>query len=208
MHDVFFIGFIFLLATESIILAGTYKIINLFLRKKGYKNRNTKVLHIFMVILIAIFMLISLKAGLWLYENPRIKDPDYIRSTYSIVMYNTTNVTIESMEISAGDNRVLIDTICSISPREYRKVNISTQESDLINSIKPPYNVYVALPNNIDTELCVGYFGIRTGGFELVNIVLDASNRIVFEEVEHSSKEYIKALRFHRKDQDLLSWYE
>ena len=207
MNDLFFIGFILFFTAAVIILLLLYKMISILLRKRNCGNNGMRVLRIFTEIAAIIIAVIGLRAGIWLYENPRINDPDYIRSTYSIVAYNTTDITIESIEVFAGDNKVLLETIYDISPKEYRKINISTQESELIDSIRPPYNVYIAGSNDINTELCVGYFGIRTGGFELVNIIYDENDKIVFEKADHSSKEYIKTLRLHRKDQDLLSWY-
>lgn len=208
MIDIFLIGFILFLIVTSGMLIGLYKIISKLLYNRKCKNHGMKILRLFIGIAIIIFIVISVKAGRWLYENPRVKDPDYIRSTYSVVIYNSTNNAIESIDIMAGDNKVLIETVYGIQPKEYRKVNISTRESDFINSITPPYNVYVSVSNNIDTELCVGYFGFNAGGIELVNVVFDNSNKTILEKAEHSSKEYINVLRHHRRDQDILSWYK
>ena len=77
-----------------------------------------------------------------------------------------------------------------------------------MDSIKPPYNVFVREAGDINNEICVGYFGIGTGGTELVNLILDDENNIVLEKEDHSSGKYIKLLRKDRKDQDLLSWYD
>lgn len=207
MNDIFFIGFIIFFVITLIVIIGVYKIISLWLYKRRYKDKGMKILRIFTVIAVIIFMMISAKAGVWLYEHPRIKDPNYVSSTYSIVVYNATGVTIKSIDVFVGDNRILMDTIYDISPKEYRKINISTQEGELIDSITPPYNVYITEAENTYAELCVGYFGIRTGGFELVNIISNESNKITFEKEKHSSNEYIKALRLDRKNQGLLSWY-
>lgn len=205
--DIFLICFVITLIAVSGIIFGIYKLMSGLLYKSEFKNKGMKILQIIIGVSVIAFVIMSLKIGMWLYENPRVTDPNYNREIYSVVIYNMTDITIDCVEVCVGDNRLLVQTVNDVQPREYRKINISTHESDFIDSIQPPYNVYIKVPHIIDTELCVGYFGIRTGGVELINIIQENENSIILEKENHSSKEYIRILRLHRKNQNLLNWH-
>ena len=184
-----------------------YKLIARLLCKSNCKNSGIKILRIAVGLSIIVFLIISCKIGIWLYENPRVTDPNYDRRIYSIVLYNTTDVAVDDLEICVGDNRLLVQAVGNIRPKEYRKINISTHESDFIDLIHPPYNVYIRKSESANMEFCTGYFGIGTGGVELVNIVQNNKSNIILEQENHSSKEYIKVLKLHRTKQSLLNWY-
>lgn len=208
MISLFMIAYILFLIIGCGIIFGIYKLIGFILKKMSFRKTGIKILRIFITIISLLFFFISLKIGIWHYENPSITDKDYNRAIYSVTIYNSTDIEIDGLEICAGENRIPAQTVDDIQPKEYRKINIPTHESSFVDSIKPPYNVFVREAGDINNEICVGYFGIGTGGTELVNLILDDENNIVLEKEDHSSGKYIKLLRKDRKDQDLLSWYD
>ncbi len=208
MIDIFFSSFIFLLLLVLITILCTYRIISKKLHKTKSVDKNIRILRGVTGIIVVFVGIIAFRIGIWLYENPRVTDPNYNRSIYSVVVYNTTDIPIDRMEVVVGENRLFFKSIDDIKPQEYRKVNILTEESNFIDTIEPPYNVYVREPNNINTEICIGYFGIRTGGVEVVNIVHNDEKNIILEKENHSSRKYIRILRLHRKNQNLLNWYD
>ena len=208
MIDILLISFVVSLLLVSIIILCMYRLISKKLHKTKNSDRNIRILRFLTGIIIVFFGINGFRIGMWLYENPRVTDPNYNRSMYSIVVNNTTDISIDSLEVFAGENRLFVQSIDDIKPKEYRKINIPTYESDFIDSITPPYNVYIRERNNINTEICVGYFGIRTGGVELVNIAYNDEKNIILEQENHLSQKYIRTLRLHRKNQNLLSWYD
>lgn len=208
MVDIFFSSFMFFLLLVTIVILCMYRLISKKLHKTKKIDKNIRILRAIIGIIVVFVGIIAFRIGIWLYENPRVTDPNYNRSIYSIVVYNTTDIPVDSMEVVVGENRLFFQSIDDIEPKEYRKVNISTEESEFIDAIEPPYNVYLRECNNINTEICVGYFGIRTGGVELVNIVHNNEKNIILEQEEHSSRKYIRILRLHRKNQNLLNWYD
>ena len=208
MVDILLVAFIIFMAVGSGIIFGLYKIVSLILRKMSFNNWGIKVWRIIIAIVSLLFGVICLRIGIWNYKNPAISDPDYNRAIYSVIIYNSTDIEIDGLEVCAGDNRILAQTVDDIQPKEYRKINIPTHDSDFFRSIDPPYNVYVRVAEDINIEMCVGYFGMSTGGVEAVSVMLDDENNILLEKMDHSSNSYIKIYRMNRKDQDLLSWYD
>ncbi len=208
MVDIFLVVFFVFIIFGSGIILGIYKLMSWLLKKTPFKDKGISIMRVFISIVSIAFFIINLRIGVWLYENPRITDPDYNRAIYSVIIYNSTDTEIDGLEICAGDNRILAQTVDDIQPREYRKINIPTHKSEFIDSIAPPYDVYVRKKGDLSTEICVGYFGIDTGGTEVVSVLLNNKNNIVLEKEAHSSKKYDKVYRLDRKDQDLVSWYD
>ncbi len=200
LDKIFITCVIFLLCIILII----YKLIKKFIFKNKLERIGFKITKIITVIIIFIIVVGSIKIGIFLYKNPQIIDPDYDRGMYSVVLYNDTDKEINEIYIYAGSNKILVSTAYNIQKGEYRKINISTHQSDFIDSILPPYNVYV---KSNSSEICVGYFGINTGGIELVNIIKNGSEDISLILEPHSSNRYIKVNRMDRKNQDIVSWY-
>ena len=131
---------------------------------------------------------------------------DYDRAMYSVVIYNTTNTIINDMKVYYGsdhpDNYTLQEftQLDQINSGQYVKVNIPTKEFP----IPPPYNVYL---NHAGNELlCVGYTGLKTGGFEVVEIV-EKSGNIELKQLMTSDSLYKKLIKRHHKNQMETTWY-
>jgi hypothetical protein len=200
-----FTVFIFCLLFVLCALAAVYKLIGYLINKRKHPVFGNGILNIVTAVILIIIGICGIKTGRFLYKNPSITDPDYDRGTYSVLLYNNTDKEIYNIDILAGENKVLFCTVDVLEPKEYKKINISTHESEFIDSLTPSYNVYV---RNGNEDLCVGYFGIDTGGFELIDIDEDISGTIAFTQESHSTYRYLKYLRKHNRDQDQVSWYD
>ncbi len=199
MIDIFLTAYIIIIILMLAITFGLYKLAMHFIKFKTAVRAATA------AVLLAELAII-LSAGYWLYENPRATDPEYDRGTCSVVLYNTTDTAVESVSVWIGENMHLADTATDIQPGEYRKLNIKTHAENL-TEVVPPYNVYVGLTE--DTSICVGYFGIDSGSFDVVKIVTsDDGGVLLEEETDTTSRLYLKALRKHGKNYNLMSWYD
>lgn len=201
--DKIFICCIILLLIVVVII---YNVVKVHILKSSNKHRKIKILRIITVLIVFIICIFALNIGNYLYRNPQITDPNYDRGTYSVVLHNKTDKEINGIDISVGANKLFVTTVNNIKSGEYRKVNISTHLSDFINSILPPYDVYVKNENG--TEICIGYFGIDTGGIELISIESDEDGNTGLNQAKHSSNEYVKIRRMDRKNQKIMTWYD
>ena len=131
---------------------------------------------------------------------------DYDRAMYSVVIHNTTNTVINDVKVYYGsdhpDHYTLQEftQLNQINPGQYVKVNIPTKEFPM----PPPYNVYLKYQQ--DELLCVGYTGLKTGGFETVEIV-EMSGKNELKLLMTTDKKYKKILRRHHKNQMESEWY-
>lgn len=128
----------------------------------------------------------------------------YNRAVYTIVLYNNTNTVQNNIKISYGDNfekSIEYADVNSIEQKEYRKINIPTDDPQ----IDPPWNVYISSVGK-DNKICPGYFGLKTGGFEFIEINGEDDN-IKFKIELTDSLRYKIVYHRHRKNQNETSWY-
>lgn len=132
---------------------------------------------------------------------------NYNRSVYSVVVLNDTDVVLDDIEVLYGDNDSEHNTVqkyCTIDcveSNQYKKVNIPTDDV----GIEPPYNVYISFPEKYGIDqMCIGYFGIDTGGFEIVK-VSETVQGFYSEVLSSKTNEYKKIYRWHRKNQNITS---
>ena len=133
---------------------------------------------------------------------------DYNRATYSVVIHNNTELADINITISYGPdpndkNLVEYAQVADLKGAEYRKINIPTDKL----TTSPPYNVWVEINSSYGNEqLCVGYFGVKTGGFAVVEIGR-IKNELDIKQLSESDGLYKKVYRRHRKNQEELSWF-
>ena len=163
------------------------------------------------MILIIIFICLVILMDIFLIYPP---SKDYVSETFSVVVNNTTDHTISdinilyggSYDVDTGDTpeAVLYENIECIEPGQYIKVIIPTDNPSEMAGL--PYNVYVTMLYDGDKITApVGYFGVRTGGFAVIEIK-ELNNKLELNQLSKSSRKYHRLYWKHRRHQWELSW--
>lgn len=166
---------------------------------------------IFMTIIFIISILVVINLW-WVYDNTLFfKGKNYDRSVYTVVIHNNTNEVIEDITVSYGRDYAESSSIYEFSqindlkPKEFRKINIPTVSPN--ESASVPYNVWITVPKGNDfITRCVGYFGIKTGGFEVI-MIKNENNELLLEYIPKKERIYKQLYRRDIKNQQELSWY-